>query len=217
MEIKSLLTYDDVTLSIDSKVLLEKVHLSFHTNCLNVIVGGSGAGKSTLLKSLLGLYSIEKGQIRFAGQELKGETLSKFRSKIVYIGQRPYLGEGTVWESMIMPLSYKCNQHLTVNPEAAHDYCRELNLNPSILQQKVSECSEGEQKRLALMRGLLLQKEIFLLDEISSGLDQDNQKVVMKLIKSKNITSIAVTHDAYWQEEAHHTFRVQNKGVEVVK
>jgi putative ABC transport system ATP-binding protein len=161
-----------------------------------VITGESGRGKSTLLKCLLGLTIPESGEILVDGTPLNGETVWSLRRLIAYLPQEPELGEGTLQQWLEHPFTFKANAHLKGNLSKIPELLNSLLLPSSLLDADVATLSGGEKQRAALIAALLLDREVLLLDEPSSALDDKSGLEVVSLLNSlENKTIIAVSHD----------------------
>lgn len=157
------------------------------------IVGPSGCGKSTLLSLLSGLITPEEGYIRIHGHEVKNS-----RTNIGYMLQQDHLFEWrTIYHNVVLGLEV---QHTltTKTKEKAHELLSQYNLEP-FTNSKPSELSGGMRQRAALIRTLVLEPELLLLDEPFSALDYQTRLTVGddigKIIKNEKKTALLVTHD----------------------
>ena len=167
------------------------------------LVGPSGSGKSTLLLALLGFVAPTEGTIRIFEEELTASSVWQLRTRMAYVPQEPELGEGTVRQILNHPLTFKNNRHLQGNIERAPELMEKLYLPRYLLDKDVTSLSGGEKQRVALISALLLEREILLLDEASSALDQSARQAAIDLLKSrKDLTLLSVTHDREWIEAA---------------
>ncbi|OIU72417.1 ABC transporter ATP-binding protein [Rossellomorea aquimaris] len=141
------------------------------------IIGESGAGKSTLLKMLNKMYIPDKGNIHYKGNPIKDMDPVKLRRKIVMISQTPLLFGDTIEENLQKGLIFSEKQ--TANRDDMYRVLKIVKLDKD-LDTDAKELSGGERQRLSLGRVLLMQPEIYLLDEPSSALDEETEIEVMK-------------------------------------
>lgn len=189
---------------------LKHIHFAYHnmegeTPALNnisftmnegefvAIVGPSGCGKSTLLSIISGLLSPETGTVLINGKNLNEST-----TNIGYMLQHDQLFEWrTIYHNVILGLEI---QHmLTTRTEAkAHELLETYGLK-QFENAKPSELSGGMRQRAALVRTLVLEPEILLLDEPFSALDYQTRLLVGddigQIIRKEQKSALLVTHD----------------------
>ena len=101
------------------------------------------------------------------------------------------------------PFTFKNNRHLQDNMERAPELMEKLYLPGHLLDKDIASLSGGEKQRVALISALLLEREILLLDEASSALDQSAKQAAIDLLYSRgDLTMLSVTHDREWIEAA---------------
>lgn len=160
------------------------------SGCLEVgkilaIRGPSGAGKSTLLKILARLLPPESGEMYYQGKPYQQIAPQDWRREIQYLPQKPVVFEGTVEENFRRPFSLNSNQAmLRYAEEQVILYMERLGLNQALLKQEAGKLSGGEAARAALIRSLLLQPQILLLDEPTAFLDEHNAEQVLQLLQN---------------------------------
>ena len=167
-------------------------HLSFHINEgeFVAIVGPSGCGKSTILSLVSGILKPEEGEIAFANK-------SK-RPMIGYMLQRDHLFPWrTIWSNCM--LGQEIQQEKTAEKMSYAEYLlKEYNLW-DVRNKKPDELSGGMRQRAALVRTLVLNPDLFLLDEPFSALDfQTRIEVsgdIASIIRESGKTVILITHD----------------------
>lgn len=170
-------------------------HISFSLNEGEFvsIVGPSGCGKSTLLSIISGLMKPESGTIKLYGKELKEST-----TNIGYMLQRDHLFEWrTIYNNVILGLEI---QHmLTATAKKKANDLLDLYGLDQFSDSRPSELSGGMRQRAALIRTLVLEPDILLLDEPFSALDYQTRLTVGddigQIIKKERKTAILVTHD----------------------
>lgn len=157
------------------------------------VVGPSGCGKSTLLSLICGLLTPEKGRIRVRGKDLKEST-----TNIGYMLQHDQLFEWrTVYNNVILGLEV---QHMltTKSRQKAHELLDTYGLS-RFENARPSQLSGGMRQRAALVRTLVLEPDILLLDEPFSALDYQTRLRVSddigQIIRREKKTAILVTHD----------------------
>ena len=182
--------------------LLQDVSLEIAPGEAVALMGGSGSGKSTLARLLLRLLPCDAGKIYFRGTEiskLSGKELAGFRRSVQFISQRP--------ESFLDPrktLGYSLREALEVfslpyAEEQALAMLDLVKLNAKLLERYPHQVSGGEIQRICLVRALLLEPELLILDEPTSMLDISVQAQILHLLKDirtqKQIAYLFISHD----------------------
>ena len=200
---------ENVTKTIGKKVILENLSLKINQGDLVAIVGKSGSGKSTLL-NLLGLIDGDySGHYEIFGQQnvsinsVKSQAI--IREHISYLFQNfALIDNETVEYNLMLALKYvKLSKKDKV--KKIEEILERVGL-PSILHQKVSELSGGEQQRIAVARAILKPSQLLLADEPTGSLDPENRDLVLNFLLDMNKegkTVIIVTHDAYVAQQCH--------------
>lgn len=167
------------------------------------LMGGSGTGKSVLLRSLIGLEHPDSGHIFFNGQDvplLSEEELVSVRKRIAYVFQY-----GALFDSLSVRenLAYPLRAHTKLSESDIHKKVVEV-LSKVGLEESIdlfpSDLSGGMQRRVGVARSIILEPEIILYDEPTTGLDPYNTKQILQVIlqlKKQGATSILVTHDMH--------------------
>lgn len=173
----------------EEKCRIHNINLQIRPGELVMIVGESGAGKTTLLKLITGLYKPSNGSIAYYGNEARMTT----------VWQEPRFFRTTVTENMYFGEEGLENQ-LEKNSEL-------INVTPiirglpegsqTVLHKSGEEFSGGERKRLALLRAIVSNPTLIILDEPTAGLDPGNQELVWNMIEGigRDVTRIVATHD----------------------
>lgn len=167
------------------------------------IIGESGCGKTVLLKSLIGLIRPTSGHVVYDNQQLhqlRDRELTKLRTRFGFVFQNAALFDSlTIADNVAFPL----REHQSIGLEEAYRLVREalsvVGLPPSVMVKRPAELSGGMRKRVGLARAIIMQPEILLYDEPTTGLDPIMSDVINELIirtrEQSAVTSIVVTHD----------------------
>ncbi|MEL7658469.1 MAG: ABC transporter ATP-binding protein, partial [Bacillota bacterium] len=157
------------------------------------IVGPSGCGKSTLLSIVSGLLPPSTGSVLVEGEQLTGPS-----KKIGYMLQKDHLFD---WRTIMQNVCLGLEIQKAVTPEAK-EYAERLLKTYGLFEfahKYPSQLSGGMRQRVALIRTLVTNPQILLLDEAFSALDYQTRLVVnddiYDIIKKENKTAIMVTHD----------------------
>ncbi len=182
--------------------VLRGVDLAFMRGQTTVVLGPSGTGKSVMLKLIVGLLRPDAGEIRFEGQRVDtlGESsLGPIRRRIGYLFQQGALFDSLdVFGNVAFPLR---EAGIRNSDEIASRVDRSLRLvGLSDLGARMpSRLSGGQQKRIALARAIVLDPDVILYDEPTTGLDPIRADLINELIirlqRTLDVTSIVVTHD----------------------
>lgn len=180
---------------VQYKNILNIENLVFESGKISCIIGESGSGKTTLLRLLNNLISCDKGKIHYNEQSIYEIDPIHLRRQVGMLPQNPTVFEGTVKDNLLIGLKF-------AEKQAEDDETLKRIMDQVCLKKNLSdlgrELSGGEKQRLALGRLLLLDPEVYLLDEPSSALDEGTeQSVIDKLVdhvKQKKKTLIMITH-----------------------
>ena len=195
---------DNLGLVSPEKIILEEISLSIEKGEHLTITGPSGSGKSSLLKVLAGLVSPSSGRLFYQGQDLEDLDPVSYRREVSYCFQQPVLFGQTVRDNMAFP--FEIRQILFDQKKVLAALAR-LDLGPEFLEKPIKELSGGEKQRVALVRNLLFEPKVLLLDEVSSGLDEKTKTLLRTFLNDLHqagVTLIEVTHDQSEIEEAEH-------------
>lgn len=192
----------DVHKSFGPKQVLKGASLSVKKATSAVVLGGSGTGKSVLIKHIVRLLAPDQGEVWVKGQrmdQLEDDEVDALRLSIGYLFQ-----SGALFDSMTVfeNLSFLLDRHTELTKGERKDRIEEtldwVNL-VAAAPQYPAELSGGQKKRIGLARAIILEPEILLYDEPTTGLDPVSVRTVSELIvrlrDERGITSIAITHD----------------------
>ena len=168
-----------------------------------VLLGESGCGKTVLMKSIIGLIRPSKGQVLFDGNDinrLNQRQLSKIRLRFGFVFQNAALFDSmTIGQNVAFPLRQVGRYNNDQIREMVLSRLSEVGLPDNVVHKKPAELSGGMQKRVGLARALVMNPEIIMYDEPTTGLDPIMSDVINELIlrtRNRNpVTSIVVTHD----------------------
>lgn len=201
------------------KHILDINELSIIEGKITCIVGESGSGKTTLLRLLNKLISCDSGELLYQGQPLKNIDSVGLRRTVMMLPQHPAIFPGTVRDNLLIGLKFADKP--SVDDVMLRQLLTEVHLNKD-LEDDSDKLSGGEKQRLALVRVILLDPEVFLLDEPSSALDEETERIIFESLvthtKAKNKTLIIVTHSKNIAQtysdnliELHHGRVISNK------
>ncbi|MEM8865506.1 MAG: ABC transporter ATP-binding protein [Planctomycetota bacterium] len=199
----------NVSKSYDGTLALAPIDLTLSAEKTYVLLGTSGCGKSTLLKSALGLVKIDTGSVRLDGEAMTEENVLALRRRIGYVlqdgGLFPHLTAG---ENVGLVA-----RHLGWEPEQITSRTEELaglvQLPTDSLQRYPAQLSGGQRQRVGLMRALMLDPALLLMDEPLGALDpiirSELQADLREIFRTLGKTVVIVTHDlheaAYFADE----------------
>lgn len=186
----------DVTVRFEGRAVLKDFSMSLGAGEKALLTGPSGGGKSTVLRCLLGFVAPETGSVRVEGEPLTAETVWHLRRRLAYVGQEPELGAGTANEILERPFHYRANAGLRDNLKRVPELFERFGLARYLLDKETGDLSGGEKQRVALIAAILLDRPIFLLDEVTSALDRAGKEVVADYFRSRrDATVLLVAHD----------------------
>lgn len=169
-----------------------------------VILGKSGSGKSVLIKCIISLMTPDDGLIKIFGEDVStydSDALDRLRARIGFLFQSNALYDSmTVRDNLEFPLRRHWNKEQRAKraKQAVLEVLEDVGLAHTI-DMMPSELSGGMRKRIALARTLILQPQIILYDEPTTGLDpitgREISHLILQVQKKYNATSIIISHD----------------------
>lgn len=192
----SAITFQDVSYSIDDRLLLKSITGSFEKGKITTLVGPSGAGKTTLLKLCNGLISPTSGSIFIEHTPIHTIAPTTLRTKVGIALQAAPMISGTVYDNLCLPRKL---QKDTLSEVEACQFLDDVHLPHALLKQQAADLSGGQRQRVSIARTLVNRSSILLLDEITSALDRAACREIEALIRSINekygTTILWITHN----------------------
>ncbi|MBO5165064.1 MAG: ABC transporter ATP-binding protein [Lachnospiraceae bacterium] len=180
----------------EDKPLLQDYSMKVMKGESVAITGASGCGKTTISKLLLGLYPVEKGDIKILGKSYREYANATFREQIAYVPQEPYLFSCSIRENIRMgrPEATDAEVESAAKLAYAHDFI--INLEEGYdtnVGERGNNLSGGQRQRIAIARAILKDAPILLLDEATSALDNESENYINMALKSlKNQKTIVM-------------------------
>jgi len=196
------IAFKDVNFAYPSRKDIEVLkHLSFQVDAGNqlAIVGPSGAGKSTITSLVLRFFDINKGEILIDNLPIKDYSLENLRGAMAIVPQDVILFGGTIYENILYG-----------KPDASKEEVREAAQKANALEfidsfpegmetivgERGIQLSGGQRQRIAIARAILKNPKILILDEATSSLDSQSEKLVQEALQKlmEGRTSIVIAH-----------------------
>jgi phospholipid/cholesterol/gamma-HCH transport system ATP-binding protein len=192
----------DVTKTFGRQVVLNRLNLEIPAGKITAVIGPSGEGKSVLLKHMIGLMRPDSGKVLIDGAEithLGRRDLNRVREKFGMLFQNAALFDSmTVFENVAFPLEEKTRLSAAEIRDRVHEALEHVGLS-EVDQKFPDELSGGMKKRVGLARAVLLNPEIILFDEPTTGLDPIICRATHQLIKDTHarygFTAVVVSHE----------------------
>ncbi len=194
--------FDKVTIRYDEKTVISDLSFTVAKGEQLILAGESGKGKTTILNTIMGFVLPSKGEVYVDGLLLNDNNIKQIRTKISWLPQQVNIYANTVEELFFSVFNLKENKKFYPDKKKTEETFASLNLSVELLNRRIDEISGGQKQRIILASLLILDKPVFLLDEPTSALDSENSKNIFDLLKEKNKTVIAATHDRYWIENS---------------
>ncbi len=147
------------------------------------VVGPSGAGKTSLLRTLARLNATISGEVILNERDWNQIPAAEWRTKLLYVHQKPVVFPGAVETNLQLPFTLKWRRDSSPDMKLAARLLSDLLLPDDILTRDACRLSVGESARVALVRSLIVNPEVLLLDEVTASLDPEARSAVSKLLK----------------------------------
>lgn len=179
--------------------VLDNLTLDIEKNSTIAVVGPSGAGKSTLASLLLRMYEPTGGKIFFDGMDSQNISLTSLRSQIALVPQDIFLFGGTIKENIAYGKTGATEEEIIEAAKNANawNFISEFKDGlDTIVGERGTQISGGQRQRIAIARAMLKNPKILILDEATSSLDSESEKLVQEALEKlmKGRTSIVIAH-----------------------
>lgn len=196
--------------------LFKNINLDLKKGSAIGIVGLSGSGKSTLVSLILGLLKPAEGSVFVNGSDVRDLDASKYFS---YVSQFPFISNDTLLNNLVYP-GCEINQDEIIELMESMGLADLINGNISVLEDSVGEkgisLSGGQIQRIAVIRAILKNKEILIIDEGTSALDYDSSNRVLDVLTGikKNKIILVISHRKEILEMCEAVYKLENGSLE---
>ena len=178
---------------------INNINLKFDGGKISALVGKSGAGKSTIINLLPRFYDPQEGEILIDNQDIKKINLKSLRKKISLVSQDVILFDDTIRNNIGYADSNASQKDIeeACKFAAADEFIEKLpNKFDTMVGENGVKLSGGQKQRISIARAILKKSEIILLDEATSSLDTESERVVQNAINNliKGRTTIIIAH-----------------------
>jgi len=191
--------YRDVSFSYEKEIVLDKINLKIKKGKTIALVGPSGGGKSTMVDLLPRFYDCISGEILIDGIPLKNFVISDVRGLMGIVTQESILFNDTIYGNITLGMQNVKEDDVIAAAKVAnaHEFISKMEnaYNTNIGDQGV-KLSGGQKQRLSIARAVLKNPPILILDEATSSLDTESERLVQDALSKlmQNRTSIVIAH-----------------------
>jgi len=191
--------FNNVGFKYDDAVILHNINLKVQKGKTVALVGSSGAGKSTLADLVPRFHDASSGEILVDGINIRDYSLHSLRTLISIVTQEPILFNDTIANNIALGMNNATQQEIEQAAKVAnaHDFIMQKEQGYlTNIGDRGSKLSGGERQRLTIARAVLKNPPILILDEATSSLDTESERLVQDAINNlmSNRTSIVIAH-----------------------
>jgi subfamily B ATP-binding cassette protein MsbA len=196
---ESAIEYRNVYFTYDTEMVLKDINLNIEKGKTIAIVGKSGSGKSTLVDLLPRFIDPQRGKIYLDGRDIREYKISDLRDLLGIVSQQSILFNDTFFNNIAFGIDNAKEEDVikAAMIANAHDFIMETKEGyQTNVGDAGSKLSGGQKQRISIARALLKNPPILILDEATSSLDTESEKLVQEAIINlmKNRTSIVIAH-----------------------
>ena len=179
--------------------VLKKVSFSIPVGKTIALVGQSGSGKSSLVQLLTRLYDVSSGSILIDGVSIQELKLEDWRNQVAVVSQDVFLFHDTIYQNILMGKPNATREQVmeAAKKAFAFDFIERLpNGFETLVGDRGLKLSGGERQRISIARAFLKNANCLILDEATSNLDNESEKIVQKTLESlmQNKTTLVIAH-----------------------
>lgn len=202
---RDLIEVKNLSLAFGDNLILQDINLAIQRGQTLAIIGESGCGKTVLMKTLVGLLKPTTGSVAFDGRRLDQLSLAELtrtRRRFGFVFQNAALFDSmSIYDNVAFPLRQDIDVADDEIERRVMKHLAEVGLPIDVADKRPAELSGGMRKRVGLARALILQPELVVYDEPTTGLDPIMSDVINELILDTRrrypVTSVVVTHDMH--------------------
>ena len=199
--IKCDMSFDNVSFKYEltEEKAIKSINLKIEGGKVTALVGKSGAGKSTIINLIPRFYDPQEGEIKIDNQSINRINLNSLRDKISLVSQDVVLFDDTIKNNIAYADSNATQKDIeeACNFAAADEFIKKLpNKYETVVGENGVRLSGGQKQRISIARAILKKSPIILLDEATSSLDTESERIVQNAINNliKGRTTIVIAH-----------------------
>src|SRR5690242_7390307 len=198
-DFKESIELKNVTFSYGEKIILANINLRIEKGKTVALVGSSGAGKSTLVDLIPRFHDTVEGEVLIDGIKIQDYSLKSLRNQMGIVTQEPILFNDTIANNISLGMDNATDEQIinAAKIANAHNFImlKENGYNTTV-GERGNKLSGGEKQRLTIARAVLKNPPILILDEATSSLDTESEKLVQDAINNlmHNRTSVVIAH-----------------------
>jgi subfamily B ATP-binding cassette protein MsbA len=198
-DFKESIEFKNVTFSYGEKVILDNINLKIEKGKTVALVGSSGAGKSTLVDLIPRFHDTVEGEVLIDGIKIQNYSLKSLRNQMGIVTQEPILFNDTIANNISLGMDDATDEQIinAAKIANAHNFIMlKENGYHTTVGERGNKLSGGEKQRLTIARAVLKNPPILILDEATSSLDTESEKLVQDAINNlmNNRTSVVIAH-----------------------
>ncbi|MCC9599819.1 ABC transporter ATP-binding protein/permease [Stieleria sp. JC731] len=179
--------------------VLKNISLEVNAGETIALVGRSGAGKTTLTNLIARFYDPSDGSLALDGRDLREINLESYRNLLGIVEQDVFLFDGTIADNITYARRHCSHEELlaAANAAAAHEFIEKLpNGYDSVIGERGVKLSGGQRQRLAIARAILADPKILILDEATSNLDSESERLIQRSLETllQDRTAFVIAH-----------------------
>lgn len=191
--------FRNVSFQYGDNPVLKNINLTVEKGKTVALVGSSGAGKSTLVDMVPRFHDVTGGDVLIDGINIKDYTVESLRSQMSFVTQEPVLFNDTIANNIALGNSNATEEEIinaAKNANAHHFIENKPEGYQTNIGDRGTKLSGGERQRITIARALLQNPPILILDEATSSLDTESEKLVQDAINNlmKDRTSLVIAH-----------------------
>lgn len=194
------IVFRNVNFSYDKEPVLRNMSLAVNAGEMVAIVGPSGAGKTTVLNLIPRFYDVQQGAVEIDGHDIRKVTNASLLAQIAIVGQEPFLFHSTIRDNIRYGNRGATDEDIIAAAKAANAHDFIVNELPEGYDTHAGEqgvrISGGQRQRITIARAILKNAPILILDEATSSLDSESERLVQDALNRlmTNRTTFVIAH-----------------------